>query len=245
MAEIKGRIKELLEWPADYAEPDDAGLTARIAEVSDGTAVFQDSGDLLAWTDGYQILIRCGASYAEQFREAFSGLAPAEFFEASHIAFMEGAVREDGLLLAGPYLVFFSPEGDLGDVSSPCEGMEIDVLTSGIEKLYSYDGFSQALAYVDEDEAAEEVVVMAAEAGAVVGIASAVANLAGFLDIGIEVLSDSQQRGIGSCLLNRLTKVISQMGKTGTYIVSPVNVSSVKLAVRAGYQLMGTVLYTI
>ncbi len=244
LTDINKIVEKLLEWPVKNTVLAEDATAVKVAEVSQGTKVFQDSGGFLAWTDGNQILLRCNKKYHEVFQGALRDLLPREFFEVSNLSFIEEVVREDNLLLSGPYLVFLSlPSNPVAE--NPCPDLEVEVLTSGIEKLYDYDGFSQALSYDDVEQATEEVVVMASQAGAVVGIASAIASHPDFRDIGVEVLIDAQQKGVGSCILQRLTTVIHEMDKVGTYIVSPINVSSIKLAIKAGYQLVGTVIYTI
>ena len=128
----------------------------------------------------------------------------------------------------------------LPDLSNPLpipEGLDFE-FTEGkdIHKLYSLEGFHNAMQY-DTNHIRPDILALSAKKdGKIIGIAGSSNDCKMLWQIGIDVLPEHRNGGIAAALTNRLALEILSRGKVPYYGTASSNVASQRVAFRAGFK---------
>jgi predicted GNAT family acetyltransferase len=111
--------------------------------------------------------------------------------------------------------------------------------------LYAHPGFTNALSYRADHPRPDMIATVARRAGRIVGIAAASADCDRLWQIGVDVLPEERQHGIGRALVSRLTEAVLETGRIPCYSTAVSNIASRSLALRLGYWPAWTELYAL
>ena len=104
-----------------------------------------------------------------------------------------------------------------------------------IRSLYQYNGFDNAIHYDMNNTRPDVLAIAAKHNGQIIGVAGASDDCEKMWQIGIDVLPQYRNRGLASYLVKRLTSEILKRGIVPYYCTSPSNLSSQRVAYRAGF----------
>jgi predicted GNAT family acetyltransferase len=101
--------------------------------------------------------------------------------------------------------------------------------------LYGYTRFKHALSFRTDSLRPDMMAAVAVCDGTVVGIAGASADSETMWQIGVDVLPEYQEKGIGKAIVGTLTLSILREGVTPYYSTITSNLQSRQLAASLGY----------
>lgn len=104
-----------------------------------------------------------------------------------------------------------------------------------VRELYSVKGFDNALMYNADNPRRDVLAVCAVNGGKIVGMAGASNDSARLWQIGIDVVPEYRNMGIGSELVSALTQAVFMHGAVPYYSTWSGNIASQNTARRAGY----------
>jgi GNAT superfamily N-acetyltransferase len=104
-----------------------------------------------------------------------------------------------------------------------------------ISSLYQYPGFNNAISYDATRLRPDVLVVSAIKDSQIVGMAGSSDDCEMMWQVGMDVLPEYRNYGLGAYLVNRLTLEIIDRGYIPFYCTSPTNIASQRVAHRAGY----------
>ena len=187
-----------------------------------------------AVTMGTGVVVTCSADRLQWARDNLAGLGRADVFSSPAIALMHEMVARDDQVMSGIHLHFVVARGRFRPHSVP--GVDIKIVhEDGIPGLYAIGGFPNALSYEKVNARADVLAAVARQGGRVVGMAGASADSDEMWQIGIDVVPDCRERGIGKALVGRVTAAVFDAGKLPYYGTSPSNLASRSLALSLGY----------
>ncbi len=117
-----------------------------------------------------------------------------------------------------------------------------------ISSLRGLTGFENSLTFEEDGTTSAKAVFVALDGGNVIGVAGAAkSSVANVWEVGVDVREKYRQAGLGTCLVNGLTKELLAKDIVPFYSASVTNIGSQMVAHRCGYQPMwvdtfGTVL---
>jgi len=131
--------------------------------------------------------------------------------------------------------ICYIPDTDtIKPIAAPDNSKIVIVAQPDIPKLYVHEGFSYAIWY-EQHIRPETLVAVAYCNGVVAGMAGASDDCEMMWQIGIDVLPEFRNRGIAAALTNKLAIEILEHGKIPYYATAPRNISSQRVAHRAGF----------
>lgn len=191
---------------------------------------------LLMATMGAGVVVSANAARLDWLYERLAGLDRDAVFGIASAVDLAALVEPDGQIVIGPTLGYTCTTADLRSVPSPPEDVSLlTVERDDIPALHIHRGFDHALSYDVERVPGDELAVVARCGDAVVGIAAASADTDELWQIGVDVLSSAQGRGIGRAVVRRLTARILADGHVPYYTAAPSNIGSRALAIGLGY----------
>jgi len=104
-----------------------------------------------------------------------------------------------------------------------------------IPKLYSVEGFNNAIQYDENHPRPDVLAVTAKSGGEIVGMAGCSADCEMMWQIGIDVLPEHRGHGLASALTAMLADEILRRGKVPYYGTATNHIGSQRVAVRAGF----------
>lgn len=117
-----------------------------------------------------------------------------------------------------------------------------------ISSLRGLTGFDNSLVFEEDGTTSAKAVFVALDSGNVIGVAGAAkSSVTHVWEVGVDVQEGYRQAGLGTCLVNGLTKELLAKDIVPFYSASVTNIGSQMVAHRCGYQPMwvdtfGTVL---
>lgn len=119
---------------------------------------------------------------------------------------------------------------------TPPEGYRYELVEEpGMGALYAHEGFWNALQYDLGHPRPDVLAAVAWQGDKVVGMAGASADSATLWQVGMDVLPEARNAGIGAYLVNWLTHAVLQRGRVPYYGTASSNIASQRVAHRAGY----------
>jgi len=101
--------------------------------------------------------------------------------------------------------------------------------------LYAHTGFWNALQYDENHPRPDVLATVAWREGRIVGMAGASADSATMWQIGMDVLPEARNLGVGAYLVNWLTHEVLERNRVPYYSTASSNVASQRVAHRTGY----------
>lgn len=165
-------------------------------------------------------------------RETYSLYKPQWFCKYENLRKLDEKLREYGFQIYDTH-IYCLPDPDFAgyDFEIPYEIKWYDA--DEIPDLKEGNPFTNALAYVSE--APDMIAVAAVYEGKPIAMAGASADSDTMWQIGIDVLSGFEHRGIAVCLVTMLKNRILEMGKVPFYGTSESHSNSMDVAIRSGF----------
>lgn len=104
-----------------------------------------------------------------------------------------------------------------------------------IKELSYVKGFNNSLAFDEEGETTTKIVFVAKKENEVIAIAGATAEFEKMWEVGIDVMPEYRNDGLGNAMVRYLTLEILKKGIVPFYSASVTNIGSQMVASRAGY----------
>ena len=150
---------------------------------------------------------------------------------------LKGKSRDDAFCMPFVYGsgIYFLPD-HLDPLPTPA-GHNFE-FTEGtdIHKLYSLEGFHNAIQYDANHPRPDVLVLLAKKEGKIIGMAGASDDCKMLWQIGIDVLPEYRNGGIAAALTSQLALEILARGKIPYYGTATSNVASQRVAFRAGFK---------
>lgn len=190
---------------------------------------------LAVMTMGAGVVVSCDDGRVARVEDMVRGLDRDAVFSGTTIARLAALVEPDGQLLDGPNVVYACGAADLRPAAVP-NGIALEVVAGdAVTDLYQYPGFPNALAYPPDREFPDVLVVVARRAGQIVGMAGASADCDALWQIGVDVVPDARERGIGRAMVAQLTAEVLRAGRLPFYAAAVSNIGSRAIALGLGY----------
>jgi len=200
---------------------------------------------LLAVTTGSGVVIAAHPDRLDEVRETVGQTTRDTLFSATVIGRLATLVERDRQQLHGPNL-WFACSRDRFRAARSSPDVEISVVErDAIPELYAHPGFTSALMYRADHPRPDMIATVARREGRIVGIAGASADCDRLWQVGVEVIPEERQHGIGRALVSRLTDAVLATGRIPAYSTAVSNIASRSLALRLGYWPAWTELYAL
>jgi GNAT superfamily N-acetyltransferase len=192
---------------------------------------------------GRGVVITCSADRLPWVNAQLSQRNSDNLFSVVTLGLIGGLVDRDRQYLAGPDLKFLCASATFRPLPAPAS-ISIELVTrEHIQDVYAYPGFRHALCYQLDSPRPDMLAAVAWQNQTVVGIAGASADNDQLWQIGVDVLPEAQNRGIGKALVSRITEAILAQGKLPYYSTWVSNLRSSNAALSVGYWLAWTEVY--
>ena len=232
---------------ADYA-CDDADLTTGEItvvpfEVRTGRRPYPlASKPLLIGSIGTGAVIACDPSRVDWMRAIVAGLDRDDLFEPATIAPINARVTSEGQRLLGPHLRYACSRDHFR--LSPVGGVHVDLIADEeVVELAKTPGFAHALSSNYDREIPDLLATVARDGNKIVGVAAAAAETDGLWQIGVDVVPEARQNGVGRQIVSRLTEAILERDAVPYYSTSSSNIASRSVAVSLGFWPAWTEIY--
>jgi len=225
------------DFACEESDFDKEGITFHLSKELEGARRFPLPEKFLAVvTMGRGAVVSCSADRLRWARTNLKSLSPEALFYALAIARMEKYVARDHQTMFGPELKYictqdsFQPYHLDGDV-------EVDLIQEvSIKQLYGNNLFPNALGRRYDPQRPRLLGCSAKHDGVTVGLATANADSDSMWQVGIDILPDYRNRGIGKALVSGLTEALFKMRKLPYYSTGISNISSRRTAISVGYR---------
>ena len=186
-------------------------------------------------TMGNGVIVSCSADRLSWARENLGHLGRDDVFSAPAIVLMQELVARDGQVMGGPMLAYVCPQNRLRPQAAPGDVDITAVHGDGVLELHDSGRFPNALGQRIDAARPRLAATVARQGGRIVGVAAASADCDEMWQIGIDVVPDCRERGIGRALVSRLTEAVFDAGSLPYYGTAPSNLASRRLALSLGY----------
>ena len=134
------------------------------------------------------------------------------------------------------HAVSYLPDLSLNRAFKSYEGFDFEfVEQKDMCSLYKHKGFSNAIQYDTAHIRPDALAIIAKHNGEIAGISGASRDCEKMWQIGVDVLPQYRSKGLATCLVNNLTAEVLSRGIIPYYCTSSSNLSSQRVAYRAGY----------
>ncbi len=211
--------------------------TINIAREIDGARRFPlRKNSLNIATFGKGVVISCNTNRLQWVETNLKGRTRDDIFNPSVFTLIEKYISRDSQVMVGPDLKYICADDTYHELK-PIQNVELHVVFGdGIEVLYGDKRFRNALGDEHNPKRPRVVAVTAISSGEIVGIAAASADSAQMYQVGIDVLPDFRNQGIGTALVSKLTKSVLDMEKVPYYTTWANNIASRRLAINVGFR---------
>lgn len=213
------------------------GITVCLARELEGARRFPLPEKFLAVvTMGRGVVVSCSADRLRWARTRLKGFSPEALFHALAIARMEKYVARDGQTMFGPELKYICTEDSFRPYCLDGE-IEMEIIQEEcIKQLYGNNLFPNALGRRHDPQRPRLLGCSARRDGVTVGLATASADSGSMWQVGIDILPDYRNRGIGKALVSQLTGALFKIEKLPYYSTGISNISSRRTAISVGYR---------
>jgi predicted GNAT family acetyltransferase len=104
-----------------------------------------------------------------------------------------------------------------------------------IHELYSTPGFTHALSYQPDRAVRDVLAVVARDQRQIIGVAAAKAETQKLWQIGVDVIPEARQQGLGKFLVSRLSQEILNRDIVPYYSAASSNIASRSIAASLGF----------
>ncbi|MFP4456606.1 MAG: GNAT family N-acetyltransferase [Clostridia bacterium] len=188
---------------------------------------------------GESVNIIVSNEHHDIIKDLVSTMENEDIFESPFISLLDSIVSKDNLLLSGPYILFKSKK--LACLSKQHNYL-IKKVVNDKEYLKKYSEFNNA---VNLNYNKEFILYLLLDNNKVIAITSANKEENNIYSLGIEVKKDYRNQGIGTYLLKYTANDLINSNINGYYLVKVSNINSIKLAISAGLDLVGSMMFTV
>ena len=232
-------VRQILaaDFACEESDFDKEGITFCLAKELEGARRFPLPEKFLAVvTMGRGVVVSCSADRLHWARTNLKSRSPEALFYALAIARMEKYVARDRQTMFGPELKYICTQDSLQPYRLDGE-IAVDLIQEeSIKQLYGNNLFPNALGRRYNPQRPRLLGCSAKHNGVTVGLATASADSDSMWQVGIDILRDYRNRGIGKALVSRLTQAVFKVEKLPYYSAGISNISSRRLAISVGYR---------
>jgi GNAT superfamily N-acetyltransferase len=224
------------DFACEESNFDEEGITFCLSKEVEGARRFPLPEKFLAVvTMGRGVVVSCTTDRLHWARTKLKSRSPEALFYALAMARMEKYVARDHQTMFGPELKYICTQDSLRPYYLDGE-VGIDLIQEeSIKRLYGNNLFPNALGRRYDPQRPRLLGCSAEHNGVMVGLAAASADSDLMWQIGIDILPDYRDRGIGKALLSRLTEALFKIEKLPYYSTGISNISSRRTAISVGY----------
>lgn len=225
------------DFACEESDLEREGITFRLARELEGARRFPLPEKFLAVvTMGRGVVVSCSVERLRWARTSLKSFAPEALFYASAIARMEKYVARDHQTMFGPELKYICTEDSFHAYRLDGQ-IAVDLIQEeSIKQLYGSNLFPNALGRRYDPQRPRLLACSAKYDGAIVGLAAASVDCDLMWQVGIDILPDYRNRGIGKALVSRLTEALFGISKLPYYSTGISNISSRRVAISLGYR---------
>jgi GNAT superfamily N-acetyltransferase len=186
-------------------------------------------------TMGKGVVVSCTPDRLEWAKENLSNRSKDEIFSESTTSLIAEYIAADNQIIRSPDLKYICVPGRFLPYS-PTEDVKLTAL--GYEEIKHYfetQEFYYAIGERDNPEKIHEIAVSAVCNGKVAGIAAASEDCDEMYQVGVSVLAEYRNKGIGRAVVGKVTEMIFDMGKLPYYSTWASNIASRRLNISLGY----------
>jgi len=232
-------VRQILaaDFACEESAFDKEGITFHLAKELEGARRFPLPEKFLAVvTMGRGAVVSCSAERLRWARTNLKSFSAAALFYALAIARMEKYVARDHQTMFGPELKYICTQDSLHPYRLDGE-VGIDLIQEeSIKQLYGNNLFPNALGRRYDPQRPRLLGCSAKHDGVTVGLATASADSDSMWQVGIDILPDYRDRGIGKALVSQLTEALFKIRKLPYYSTGISNISSRRTAISVGYR---------
>ena len=240
-------VRDILaaDFACEKSDFDEEGITFRLSKEIEGARRFPLPERFLAVvTMGRGVVVSCSADRLRWARTRLKSFSPEVLFYASAIARMEKYVARDHQTMFGPELKYICTEDSFRPCSLDGEiGISL-IQEQGIKQLYGNKLFPNALGRRYDPQRPRLLGCSAKQGQLMVGLATATADSDSMWQVGIDILPDYRNRGIGKALVSQLTRALFRIEKLPYYSTGISNVPSRRTAISVGYRPVWVEMYS-
>jgi GNAT superfamily N-acetyltransferase len=225
------------DFACEESDLDKEGITFCLAKELEGARRFPLPEKFLAVvTMGRGAVVSCSADRLRWARTNLKSFSAAALFYALAIARMERHIARDRQTMFGPELKYICTEDSLQSYHLNGE-IEVDLIEEErIRQLYGNNLFPNALGRRYDPQRPRLLGCSAKHDGVTVGLATASADSDSMWQVGIDILPDYRNRGIGKALVHQLTEALFKIEKLPYYSTGISNIPSRRTAISVGYR---------
>jgi GNAT superfamily N-acetyltransferase len=225
------------DFACEEGDFDKEGITFCLSKELEGARRFPLPEKFLAVvTMGRGVVVSCTADRLHWARTKLKSRSPEALFYALAIARMEKYVARDHQTMFGPELKYICTQDSLQPYHLSGE-IEVDLIQEErIKQLYGDNLFPNALGCRYNRQRPRLLGCSAEHDGVTVGLATGSADCDSMWQVGIDMLPDYRDRGIGKALVSRLTEALLKIEKLPYYSTGISNISSRRTAISVGYR---------
>jgi len=187
-------------------------------------------------TMGRGVVVSCSADRLRWARTNLKSCSPEALFYALAMARMEKYVARDHQTMFGPELKYICTQDSFQPYHLGGE-LRVDLIREErIRQIYRNNQFPNALGRRHDPQRPRLLGCSAEHDGTTVGLAAASADSDSMWQVGIDMLPDYRNRGIGKALVSQLTEALFKIGKLPYYSTAISNIPSRRLAISVGYR---------
>ncbi len=232
-------VKKILtaDFACDEKNLEEEGVTFHHAKDIEGARRFPLPEKFLAVvTMGRGVVVSCSAGRLRWAHTNLSRFTTDELFYARAIALMQKYVARDHQVMFGPELKYICTQDTFHPYSLNNE-IEVNLISGDeIRQFYENNQFPNALGYHYNSQRPRLLTCLAKHNGAIVGLAAASADHDSMWQVGIDILSDFRNRGVGKALVSQITEGLFKLGKLPYYTTGTSNIASKRIAISLGYR---------
>jgi GNAT superfamily N-acetyltransferase len=232
-------VKKILaaDFACEESDFDYEGVTFHLSKEVEGARRFPLPEKFLAIvTMGGGVVVSCSAERLEWARRNLAGFAPDALFYAPALALMVNLVARDNQTMFGPELRYictldtFQPHPAENDI-------ELSMIDKqSIQQLCENNQFPNAFGRQRDPQRPTLLACLARCNGAIAGLAAASADSEAMWQVGIDIIREYRNRGIGKALVSRLTEALFGIEKLPYGSVATNNIASRRIAISVGYR---------
>jgi len=187
-------------------------------------------------TMGTGVVISCSPGRLRWAKSNLSRLSSIELFSAPAIARMENYVARDNQFMAGPDLKYICTRDNFQPFTL-VEEIEVSLVEGKeVQTLYENNQFPNALGHSHNPQRPRVVAALAEHKDVVTGVAAASADCDSMWQVGVDVLPNYRNCGIGKALVSKLTEALFMVGKLPYCSTAISNIASRRTVSSLGYR---------
>lgn len=186
-------------------------------------------------TMGDGVVVSCSADRLEWARENLSKLKKDEIFSETATSRIAKYIAADGQVIKSPDLKYICIPARFLPYYTDADVKLAELSFEEIKHYFETQEFHHAIGNRDNPDKMQVIAVSAVCDGKIAGMAAAGADCDEMYQVGVSVLPEYRNRGVGRAVVGRVTEMLFDMGKLPYYSTWTSNIASRRLNISLGY----------